>query len=105
MENSQKFCYGGFNSIEVSISSNKETIDYLNYLNAKNIKYFGNIKFCSSINSETSKKNNNIQFERIVEKEKWCAVLHPDEELFCANVHKLISKSYKNILTIIIRTY
>ena len=92
-----------FNSIEVSISSNKETIDYLNYLKAKNIKFFGNIKFCSSINTETSKKNNNIQFERIVKKEKWCAVsTHPDEELFCANVHKLISKSYKNILTIII---
>ena len=31
-------------SIKVSICSNKETKDYLNYFNLKNIKYFGNIK-------------------------------------------------------------
>ena len=90
-----------FGSFTLSISSSKETAGYLDYLKAKNIKYFGNIKFCSSINK--SKKFDNSQFNSIDKKKIWCAVsTHPGEEIFCANVHGIIKKSEGNILTIII---
>jgi len=90
-----------FGSFTLSISSSKETAGYLNCLKARNIKYFGNIKFCSSI--DKSKKFDNSQFNSIDKKKIWCAVsTHPGEEIFCANVHGIIKKSEDNILTIII---
>ena len=90
-----------FGSFTLSISSSKETAGYLNYLKARNIKYFGNIKFCSAINE--SKKFDNKQLNLSDEKKIWCAVsTHPGEEMFCANVHSIIKKSESNILTIII---
>jgi len=95
------FAYELFGSFSVSISSSRETADYLSYLKSRNIKYFGNIKFCSSINK--SEKFDKNQFSLIKEKKIWCAVsTHPGEEVFCANVHRIIKKSDNNILTIII---
>ncbi len=89
-----------FESLSVSISANKETVDYLNNFNAKKIKYFGNIKFCSSLKS--LKESENDQFSQI-SKKNWCAVsIHPGEEKFCGKVHQIIKKSHGEIMTIII---
>ena len=97
----KSFSYNLFNSFSLCISSNKETTEYLKLLKAKNIKYFGNIKFCQSLENET--KNSTDQFNLLTNKKTWCALsTHQDEELFCANVHKLIQKSKKNVTTIII---
>tara|TARA_B100000029_G_scaffold443129_1_gene461982 strand:- start:926 stop:2194 length:1269 start_codon:yes stop_codon:yes gene_type:complete len=88
-------------SISVSISSNKETVSYLNYFNAKNVKYFGNIKFCSSVNKP--KEFESSDFSQISEKKMWCAVsIHPGEEIFCGKVHQTIKKSNKKVITVII---
>ena len=88
-------------SLSISISSNKETIDYLNYFNAKNVKYFGNIKFCSSVNKLKNYQSNH--FDKISGKKIWCAIsTHPGEEIFCAKVHKIIKKSNNKVITIII---
>ena len=93
--------YDLFSSFSLCISSNKETAEYLKLLKAKNIKYFGNIKFCQSFENKT--KNSTDQFNLLINKKTWCALsTHQDEELFCANVHRLIEKSKKNITTIII---
>ena len=90
-----------FDSLSASISSNKETVGYLNYFNAKNVKYFGNIKFCSSIQKLKDFEGN--QFEQISEKKMWCAVsIHPGEEIFCGKVHNIIKKSNKRVTTVII---
>ena len=85
-------------SIQLSICSNKETINYLSYFNGKNIKYFGNLKYCSTLQGINSKK---IEVDK--KNKIWCAIsTHPGEEIFCAEVHQILKKSYKNIKTIII---
>ena len=90
-----------FGSIKLSICSNKETINYLEYFDAKNIKYFGNLKYCSTLQNVDSFKNIKIQTEK--NSKIWCAVsTHSGEEIFCAEVHKLLVKSHKNVKTIII---
>tara|TARA_Y100000590_G_scaffold124749_1_gene142759 strand:- start:10307 stop:11590 length:1284 start_codon:yes stop_codon:yes gene_type:complete len=97
----KKFAQNIFNSFSSCISSNKESEEYLRLLNAKNIKYFGNIKFCAPIKT---KKNPFIdEFISIKNKKVWVALsTHDDEEDFCLKVHKLIEKVDKNIVTIII---
>ena len=90
-----------FGSIKLSICSNKETINYLEYFDAKNIKYFGNLKYCSTLQNADSFKNIKIETEK--NSKIWCAVsTHSGEEIFCAEVHKLLIKSHKNVKTIII---
>ena len=42
-----------FKSFSLCIPSSKNTHDYLKILGAQNIKYFGNIKFCSNLEDET----------------------------------------------------
>ena len=90
-----------FGSIKLSICSNKETINYLEYFDAKNIKYFGNLKYCSTLQNIDSVKNIKLETEK--NSKIWCAVsTHSGEEIFCAEVHKLLIKSHKNVKTIII---
>jgi len=87
--------------LSVSVSANKETKDYLNYFGAKNVKYFGNIKFCSSIKKLKELETN--QFGQVLEKQMWCAVsIHPGEEIFCGKVHQIIKKSNDKVMTFII---
>jgi len=89
-----------FDSFSLCISSNKDTFDYLKILGANNIKFFGNIKFCSVIENKTGESE---QFRSISNKKTWCAVsTHADEENFCGKVHSIAKKSEKEILTIII---
>ena len=89
-----------FSSVTTAISSNKETVNHLNYFNTKNIKYFGNIKFCSSLNY---KNQDDRQLTLISKNKVWCAIsTHPDEEIFCAKVHQILKKTYTNLVTIII---
>tara|TARA_B100000029_G_scaffold112344_1_gene104473 strand:- start:1648 stop:2916 length:1269 start_codon:yes stop_codon:yes gene_type:complete len=90
-----------FNTFSISISSNKETTNYLDYLKAKNVKYFGNIKFCSPV--EENKKIDSSQFDLIVKKKLWCALsIHPGEEIFCGKVHKIVKMNSQNSMLIII---
>ncbi len=96
----KKFSQEIFGSFSLSISSSKETLGHLEALNVKNVKYFGNIKFCKTFN--ISKIDTN-QFDFIKNRNSWCALsTHDGEELFCANVHSQIKKIKKDILTIII---
>ncbi len=89
-----------FSSFSTCISSSENTSKYLNVLGAQNIKFFGNIKFCSSISKKTK---NNEQFKNITNKKAWCALsTHANEEVICGEVHAIAKKSVKNILTIII---
>ena len=89
-----------FESFSLCISSNKDTSDYLKILGAQNIKFFGNIKFCSVLENKTEESE---QFKKISNKKIWCAVsTHAGEENFCGKVHNIIKKSEKKIVTIII---
>jgi len=97
----KKFASELFNSFTVCISSNKETVKYLEYFNAKNIKYFGNIKFCSS--TVKTNKYNVKQFANVEGKKMWCAAsIHPGEEIFCGKTQKIIKETNSNSLLFII---
>ena len=88
-------------SIKVSICSNKETKDHLVYFNLKNIKYFGNIKYCSNLQSINSVENLKINIEENYK--TWCAIsTHPGEEVFCAEVHQILKRTFTKVKTIII---
>ena len=97
----RKFSKILFGLFSVCIASSKETQENLNLLEAKKVKYYGNIKFCS--NSRNDKKINDHQFDKIKNKKVWCAVsTHDDEELFCSKVQNIIKKTEKESLCIII---
>ena len=96
----KSFAQSIFSSFSLAISSNKETIDYLNYFNTKQIKYFGNIKFCSSIDFDNQQINKDLNS---ISQKMWCALsIHPGEEIFCGNVQKILKNKFSDSLAIII---
>ena len=89
-----------FNIFDLCLASSLESKEYLYQLNAKNLKYIGNIKLAGVINEENIINNN----EKILNTRNfWCAAsTHEGEEVFCLNTHLKLKKNFKNILTIII---
>ena len=90
-----------FNKFDLCLSSNKETVSFLKKLGAKNIKYFGNLKYSQSENEKIEIDSQTIKF--ISRKTAWCASsTHNSEEKFAGLVHNKLKKKYKNLLTVII---
>ncbi len=90
-----------FNKFNLCLCSNKETVNFLKKLGAKNIKYFGNLKYSQSENEKTEIDNKIKKF--ISSKTVWCASsTHNLEEKFVGLVHNKLKKKYKNLLTVII---
>jgi 3-deoxy-D-manno-octulosonic-acid transferase len=90
-----------FNKFDLCLSSNKETVGFLKKLGAKNIKYFGNLKYSQSENEKIKIDSQTINF--ISSKTVWCASsTHNLEEKFVGLVHNKLKKKYKNLLTVII---
>ena len=89
-----------FGSFTLCMPSSKDSYNYLKDLGAKNIKFFGNIKFCSI---KEDSINETQQFKSISDRKAWCAIsTHSNEEDFCRKVHSILKKSQKEIVTIII---
>ena len=90
-----------FSKFDLCLSSNKETVNFLKKLGAKNIKYFGNLKYSQS---ENEKNEIDIQTRKFISKKTvWCASsTHNSEEKFFGLVHNKLKKKYKNLLTVII---
>ena len=88
-----------FSLFDLCLSSSKETSNFLNMLNAKNVKYLGNIKFISDIDRSISNKNEEEDFEKY---KFWLAAsTHDGEELFCLKTHLLLKEKIRNLITII----
>jgi len=97
----KKFSNIIFKKFSVCIASSKHTKKNLEMLNANNIKYFGNIKFCSDIENKKGKFED--KFYHIKDKKIWCAVsTHNGEELFCSKVQKILKEKENNTMCIII---
>ena len=91
-----------FEKFDLCIASNKETEDHLQSLGAQNIKSYGNLKF-SRTKKDTNKKLESNFLDKIKNRKIWCAAsTHPSEEVFCAQTHLELKKTYNDILTIII---
>ena len=92
-----------FNSFNVCLTQNDETIQYLKKLGGKNIKKIGNLKF-----SETSLHTNNslnIMQKNFFKKRKIFfggISTHKSEEIFCAKIHENLKRKYNKGITIII---
>ena len=90
-----------FNKFNLCLSSSLESKRYLRKLGAQNIKFFGNIKFSQSENTDLIMDKNFRNFAK--SKNLWCASsTHYNEEKFCGQTHLYLNKKYKNLLTIII---
>ncbi len=90
-----------FDKFHLCLSSNKETVGFLKKLGAKNVKYFGNLKYSQSESEKIEIDNQTINF--ISKKTTWCASsTHNLEEKFVGLVHNKLKKKYKNLLTVII---
>jgi 3-deoxy-D-manno-octulosonic-acid transferase len=90
-----------FNKFDLCLSSNKETVSFLKKLGAKNIKYFGNLKYSQSENEKIEIDSQTIKF--ISKKTAWCASsTHNSEEKFAGLIHNKLKRKYKNLLTVII---
>ena len=93
-----KLIFGKFN---LCLASSKASKNYLSKLGARNIKFFGNLKFSQSEN-EVIHANKKLQ-KFIKSKNLWCASsTHFNEEKYCGIAHLKLKKKFKDILTIII---
>ena len=88
-----------FGLFNLCLVSNQETKKFLENLNAKNIFYFGNLKFCESLDKSQSIDNNKfLNFNKF-----WLAAsTHEGEDEFCLKTHIELRKKIENIKTIIV---
>ncbi len=98
LSNFSKIIFSKFNFCLVA---NLETKIYLKKLKAKNIRYFGNLKF---VKNEREKISRFEKFDKFINDKKiWCASnTHESEELISGLVHMNLKKKYRNLLTVII---
>ena len=88
-----------FSKFKLFLASNKETIDYLNKLGAKNIIYNGNIKLLSEVNVESI---NNLNKDALLKSKFWVsASTHDGEEDFCLKTHLLLKNEFNKLKTLI----
>ena len=88
-----------FNKFDLCLCSNQETKNYLEKFNAKNIKYFGNIKFLNEID-KIRLNQDNIQL--LKRSRFWVAAsIHKEEDIICLKVHLELKKKFDDIKTII----
>jgi 3-deoxy-D-manno-octulosonic-acid transferase len=90
-----------FSKFKLCLCSNKETVEFLKKLGAKNIKYYGNLKYSQLENENIKIDSETVKF--IKKRNTWCASsTHYPEEKFIGHVHKELKKNYKDLLTVII---
>ena len=91
-----------FNKISIAYPQNLETNLYLKKIGFNKIKNLGNLKFIENHDDELLKLNEKLKLE-FIKKKVWVASsTHYNEEIFCAKVHMILKKKFKNLLTIII---
>ena len=88
-----------FSLIDLFLTSNVETKNFLFKLNAKNIFFNGNIKLITKVNKNDA---TNINEKILIRKNTWIAAsTHNGEEFLCLQTHLRLKKKLKNLLTII----
>ncbi len=89
-----------FSLYDLCLSSSEESEENLKSLGAKNVKFFGNLKFCTNVNI----KKKNIDLKSVFNEHYiWCAAsTHPNEEEIILKTHNLLKQKGIKIITIII---
>jgi len=98
----KNFSFSIFNNISIAYPQNLETIKFLKKLKVKMIKFIGNLKYIE--NPYDKKKDLKDTLKSQFKKYKiWVAAsTHHNEEILCAESHKILKKKIKNLITIII---
>ena len=88
-----------FGLFDLCLCANQETKDFLEFLEAKNIKYFGNIKLIKENDNKIFYEKN----DQILSTSRfWVAAsTHKEEDNFCLNTHIVLKKKYTDLITII----
>ena len=96
----EKFAKQIFSSFDICLASSVNSKENLKKLGAKNISYFGNLKYIDNF-KKLNMLEKNIE-NSLHGREVWLAAsTHQNEEIFCIETHKLIKKRFPNILTVI----
>ena len=88
-----------FQKFNLCLCSNEQTKKFLETLDAKNVRYEGNIKFIQrsegwEFNEKNSTTLRSLRF--------WVAAsIHKEEDIFCVKTHLELKKNFKDIVTII----
>tara|TARA_B100001057_G_scaffold23842_1_gene22083 strand:+ start:3257 stop:4528 length:1272 start_codon:yes stop_codon:yes gene_type:complete len=89
-----------FSLYDLCLSSSRESQKNLIDLGAKNVKFFGNLKFCVSL---SQKKSNDDLKSFFKNPNIWCAAsTHPGEEEIILKTHNLLKQKGLEVITIII---
>ena len=89
-----------FSLYNLCLASSKESENNLKNLGAKNVKFIGNLKFCSKVSIEKKYSELKTIFPNYF---IWCAAsTHPDEEEIILKSHFLVKQKGYKIITIII---
>ena len=100
MENDWKFFKKIFSFFDLCLASSNESLENLKDLGSKNVKFFGNIKFCVNFALPKNQKYPDILKNRKV----WCAAsTHSGEEIILYQNSLGIKKKYELITIIILR--
>ena len=100
MENVPNLSKKLFGLYNLCLSSSVESKVNLKSLGAKNVKFIGNLKFCSTVKDENNNNDLKSLFKGFY---IWCAAsTHPGEEEKILKTHDLLKKKGMKVLTIII---
>ncbi len=89
-----------FGLYDLCLPASSESEKNLRILGAKNVKFLGNLKFCSTVKNDINNENLKTIFK---DSFIWCAAsTHPGEEKIILKTHSLLKKENLNLLTIII---
>ncbi len=88
-----------FRIFDLCMCSNKETKYFLEKINAKNVKFEGNLKLVNRINQE---QFDDESYSILAKKRFWVAAsIHKEEDIFCLRTHQEIKKKFNDIITFI----
>lgn len=88
-----------FKSLDLSLSCDQQTTNFLLELNVKNVFHTGNIKL---IAESKSSRINDYNKDKLLSNKFWFAAsTHKNEEIFCLKTHRLLKRNYENLITII----
>ena len=95
-----RFAKKVFNNFDLFLASSEESKKNLEQIDVKQIRYIGNIKFCTKIKINKLSDNNKVILDDF---NVWCAAsTHKGEEEVIIKTHVNLKKKIKNIKTIII---
>ena len=98
----KKFSYSIFKNISYAYPQNIETKNFLKKLKVKINKFIGNLKYVENPYNENKVLNNTLQSEFKKYKIWVAASTHYNEEILCAETHRILKQKIKNLITIII---